>query len=875
MLVWLALAGLTARAEAQGCANEALRETQGVTYLPDCMALELVTPPKKGNRAAWEPSFSESGDRILFKSNAALGETEGLLSPIFDYYVASRGGAGWATTATSPPADLGFGWAQILSSGLPASFSPDFGRWVSVQATISDALNGWITAYEADLAGDWLPRSQLLKPIDSFHGYGNFSGAVGNNFAAVSDDFSHLFFVPGDSGNRSTAYLPGDPQPTNTATAAWNTYVLGKGPLGENTLTLLARDSDGKNWGGNCGAWVGGGGNSSARTGRSQGAVSADGTNAYMSTRPAQPESAPCPITGTAALVNGTAVTGVATAKGTGTTANGSNEVVAVATTSGTFAVGQTITISGSTVAPGTTIAAVGPGSTLTLSNPVTAGGGSTKALSAGAQPFAVGQAISGPGIASGTTVTAVNGQELTISAPATLGTNVPLSGASPIRILERTEAEAGVEIAEIAPGGPAAGSDFFEGGSADGSKAYFTSPRQIVPGDVDMDAEECSESVAVTKGCDLYLYEMTPGGGSQLIQASAGGAGDPTPGRGANVVRGVTAISGDGSHVYFIARGVLTTDPNPEGEVATPGGLNLYLYERDSAQPIGRTAFVGGLDAGCPKVGTQSPDCEVLLGSQQSYWNDATAVPMLGRNAEGAEIGGDGHVFVFESTAPLGAGDEDGHRSDVYRYDSSEETLDCVSCAPGGDNGAYDVIHRSVAFGTKRPGPDSAEYLRWASEDGEAIVFTTAEALVPRDADGHESPYLWQAEAGGAGKLNWLPGGSVSSGAGGPVVSHDGTQVAFGSASPLLPIDGDSAEDIYVARVDGGYPNPPIEGHCTGEACQGPPVSAPAAAGSATSSFTGKGNVAGQRKPRPHKKKKSKRHHKRKHGAGKARSGK
>src|ERR1044072_4094738 len=61
----------------------------------------------------------------------------------------------------------------------------------------------------------------------------------------------------------------------------------------------------------------------------------------------------------------------------------------------------------------GTTIAAVGPG-TVELSSPATASG--PQVLSAGAQPFAVGQPISGAsdtGIPSGATITAVSGQTL------------------------------------------------------------------------------------------------------------------------------------------------------------------------------------------------------------------------------------------------------------------------------------------------------------------------------------------------------------------------------------------------------------------------------------------------------------------------------
>jgi len=77
-------------------------------------------------------------------------------------------------------------------------------------------------------------------------------------------------------------------------------------------------------------------------------------------------------------------------------------------------------------------------------------------------------------------------------------------------------------------------------------------------------------------------------------------------------------------------------------------------------------------------------------------------------------------------------------------------------------------------------------------------------------------------------------------------LVSDDGSMVAYHSTAQLLPSDGDSAQDVYVARVDGGFPNvvPPLA--CTpdgGEGCQGPAGSPPADQGAAACA-AGCGNV-------------------------------
>ena len=50
-----------------------------------------------------------------------------------------------------------------------------------------------------------------------------------------------------------------------------------------------------------------------------------------------------------------------------------------------------------------------------------------------------------------------------------------------------------------------------------------------------------------------------------------------------------------DGSHVYFVARGVLA-GVNGEGGSPVEGAENLYVYERDGSYPAGRTTFIATL---------------------------------------------------------------------------------------------------------------------------------------------------------------------------------------------------------------------------------------------------------------------------------------
>lgn len=677
------------------CPNEATRASQGSQFLPNCMAFEMVSPPQKGNQSALEPTISGSGPggTILYYSRAGLGGTPGIVSPLADPYVATRSAAGWNTAAAAPPVQYGFS-----GLGNPGAFAADLSGWLALSPTDAQALLGQMTPLQGGVGSPWIER---LGPLAALNGPLGTFNVENMRVEGASADLSHLLFTPGVA---SAFYLPGDPSPTGPGSER-NTYIV-SGPPGAGALELLVGDKDGKAWGGTCGAWLGGGIVSSRPGGRNQGAISADGSRMYFSTRPGQ------------------------------------------------------------------------------------------------AQPEA----------------------EDPASPPCDPATN-------PVRILERQRTPAGVEIAELIAGGPAVGDDLYQGASVDGGKVFLTSPRKLAPSDQDPSSEACSGQIGASKGCDLYLYDQDT---DELIQASAGDSTNPTPGQGADVLSGITAISGDGSHAYFVAQGVLTTAPNPVGETAAEGELNLYLYQRDAANPSGRTAFIGRLDKTCTKGATNgnSSDCNSLFGllgnpplslTEVSYGTNATAVPLTGTDSSGAEVGGDGHILVFESFTALTADDKDGLHRDVYRYDAAQESIECISCgANEGPAAAFDVAERTMNTISM---PHFAERNRWSDEAGEAIVFSTAEALVPGDEDGGENPYLWYQ-----GEMVRLPAERVP-GTQPPRanVSAAGDQVAFQTATPLVPQDGDTAEDVYVARAGGGFPPPAVSPICIGEVgCQGLPSPQP-----------------------------------------------
>jgi hypothetical protein len=113
-------------------------------------------------------------------------------------------------------------------------------------------------------------------------------------------------------------------------------------------------------------------------------------------------------------------------AVGKGTVISGSSIVTVASTAEGAFEKGQTI--SGAGIPEGTTITAIS-GSELTLSAPATGSVANTElhagttgltALTTAEGAFEAGMSIAGQGIAEGTTITAVSGKKLTLSKPVT-----------------------------------------------------------------------------------------------------------------------------------------------------------------------------------------------------------------------------------------------------------------------------------------------------------------------------------------------------------------------------------------------------------------------------------------------------------------------
>jgi hypothetical protein len=362
-----------------------------------------------------------------------------------------------------------------------------------------------------------------------------------------------------------------------------------------------------------------------------------------------------------------------------------------------------------------------------------------------------------------------------------------------------------------------------FQGASKDGSKVLFTTTQQLTDqasedsesGDgaiQDKVGNGCPEAHLV--GCNLYEYDFARPAGDNLVLVSAGSA---TP-----HVQGVVRVSQDGSHVYFVAQGVLTATANQQGQTASAGADNLYVYEHDAAVPLGRTSFIA----------TLPPGDERLWGEGQN--TDS------GRPAQATP---DGRFLAFQSHGDLTPDDTSSGVWQVFEYDANTGSLVRVSIGQDGFNNNGNTITDSATipapiFLTGSAGDQPQPVA--LSSDGGYVFFQSQDGLTPHALnhvaiDGAEdhANNVYEYHAGNVFLISDGQDLSVAGDGTGSTVrllgaSESGSEVFLTTSDPLLAQDVDTQQDIYDARVAGGFASLPTSHGCQGEACQGALTAAP-----------------------------------------------
>ncbi len=385
-----------------------------------------------------------------------------------------------------------------------------------------------------------------------------------------------------------------------------------------------------------------------------------------------------------------------------------------------------------------------------------------------------------------------------------------------------------------------------FVGASADGSKMFFTSAQQLTndASEGGSDAYECSQVAG--SDCNLYQYDFAGSGGRSLVAASVGDVSGGGP-----RVQSVLGFSADGSHAYFVAKGVLSTAANSEGRVASDGAENLYVFERDSRYPAGHVAFIGMLSGRDLEVGRE------------------------------VDVSPDGRFLVFTSRMLLTADDTSlSGASQVFRYDAVSGVLTRISIGDQGfnDNGnrpestpclgavcSEDVrIVGPRGVGVLEAGPVRLDPTM--SHDGSFVFFQSPVALTPGALDdvrvgsyGDIPTYAQNVYEYHDGRVYLISDGkdtgnaAVEGGGEGSdvrLIGSDatGANVFFATSDRLVPQDTDTELDFYDARIctagDPCITAPSVPAGCLGEGCHGTPPPAPQVAGVGSMSFAGPGNL-------------------------------
>jgi hypothetical protein len=328
-----------------------------------------------------------------------------------------------------------------------------------------------------------------------------------------------------------------------------------------------------------------------------------------------------------------------------------------------------------------------------------------------------------------------------------------------------------------------------FMGAADDGSRVFFTSEGELTANDAGIHDTE------------LYEYDTETG---KLTRISAGDSGDATGdvvlrSEGGREPRDVI-VSRDGSHVYFVARGVLAP-ANAEGRPPVEGEENLYVYDALS----GRVAFIAS-------------------GSGGEYVNHEVTLP---------ETTPDGGFLLFQGEM-LSRG-----ALQLYRYDAETEGLVCVNCTAAYPSGVSGVSPSVVEDESLRTLPAHA-----IAEDG-TVFFNTVASLVPQDTNGVLDVYEWHEGAISMLSSGQDPLNSYFLGA-----SPNGANVFFGTHARLVPADTSGGGNVYDARVcepERGNPciasAPSQEGLCEGDACSHP-AAAPSDATPGSATFSGPGDL-------------------------------
>jgi hypothetical protein len=335
-----------------------------------------------------------------------------------------------------------------------------------------------------------------------------------------------------------------------------------------------------------------------------------------------------------------------------------------------------------------------------------------------------------------------------------------------------------------------------FADSSADGTRAFFVTGEALT-----------SDAPADTVP-KLYMYDATrPGADPHNLTLLSR---DTESADGTGAVLGTIGASRDGRSFYFVAQGQLV-----------------------SGRPLVDTAIYRWHDGQLTFVAPVAP------GNDELFDLIETGVTWT-LNPQRARVSADGRALLFGDYTACDPAIGTTCR-ELYVYSAATNTVACASCDPGGalpTGSADDFLGTNTSGGT-RADPTKTNAV---SADGSRVFFSSPDALVPQDTNGRYDAYEYDVATG---VVALLTSGRSTADSYFINASPSGGDAFVITRERLVGWDTDAAYDLYDARVNGGFPEPPpAPPVCSGDDCQGlpqPPPGAYVPHGSA--GFSGGGN--------------------------------
>ena len=318
--------------------------------------------------------------------------------------------------------------------------------------------------------------------------------------------------------------------------------------------------------------------------------------------------------------------------------------------------------------------------------------------------------------------------------------------------------------------------------------------------------------------------------------------------------VTGVTTTSGEfkvGMRVFIgsdfdrqeaeitaVSPGDLTLSARAEASKTAPleaSAPNLYLLHNGSTTYIATLAGLGEER----RAWQESQGGQPNMGDLSSY--TTTSGKFIGFPSILSLTGFDNTVdkpcTVFEL-------DEETHNCmELFLYDAERNQLSCPSCSPSGEVPIKPIdiaeVGTIAATYSRHTGSVPQYITRSISESG-AVFFQTPNPLLPDDENEASDVYEYDED----GELHLISTGKGLGDATFAGASADGSNVFFIGGQSLVNGDTDGSSSLYVARVNGGFPEPPPLPGCEVEACRGAATGPVPSGRAGTSVFRGPGNT-------------------------------